>query len=92
MAGPTTTRQWQQRCRRPIGGDGIDIVDGNQGNDTALLGAGNDTLQWDPGDGSDMVEGQAGVDTLVFNGSTVNENMTFPPTASGCASSATSPT
>ena len=32
-----------------LGGDGNDFVDGNQGNDTALLGAGDDTFQWDPG-------------------------------------------
>src|SRR5439155_13094873 len=51
-----------------LGGDGNDFIDGNQGNDVALLGAGDDTFQWDPGDGSDTVEGQAGFDTLVFNG------------------------
>jgi Ca2+-binding RTX toxin-like protein len=49
-------------------------VDGNQGNDVAFLGAGNDTFQWDPGDGSDVVEGQAGTDTLLFNGNNANEN------------------
>ena len=58
-----------------LGGDGIDFVDGNQGNDVALLGAGDDAFQWDPGDGSDVVEGQAGLDQLVFNGSGANENM-----------------
>ena len=42
-----------------IGGDDDDFVDGQQGNDVALLGAGNDTFQWDPGDGSDTIEGQA---------------------------------
>ena len=52
-----------------IGGEGNDFVDGQQGNDTALLGAGDDTFQWDPGDGSDTVEGQAGTDTMLFNGS-----------------------
>ena len=56
-----------------IGGDGNDLVDGNQGNDVALLGAGDDTFQWDPGDGSDTVEGQAGTDVLAFNGSGANE-------------------
>lgn len=56
-----------------IGGDGNDFVDGNQGNDRALLGAGNDVFQWDPGDGSDIVEGQAGIDTLGFNGSAGSE-------------------
>jgi Ca2+-binding RTX toxin-like protein len=58
-----------------LGGDGTDFVDGNQGNDLALLGAGDDIFQWDPGDGSDVVEGQAGVDRMAFNGSNVTENM-----------------
>ena len=58
-----------------LGGDGNDFVDGNQGDDVALLGASNDTLQWDPGDGNDVVEGQAGTDTMVFNGSNINENI-----------------
>ena len=58
-----------------LGGDGNDFVDGQQGNDTALLGAGDDTFQWDPGDGSDVVEGQDGTDTMAFNGSNGDENM-----------------
>ena len=58
-----------------LGGDGNDFVDGNQGNDTALLGAGDDTFQWDPGDGSDIVEGQDGVDKMLFNGANINERM-----------------
>ena len=58
-----------------LGGDGNDFVDGNQGNDVALLGAGDDTFQWDPGDGSDTLEGQSGNDTMLFNGANVNENM-----------------
>jgi Ca2+-binding RTX toxin-like protein len=58
-----------------LGGDGNDFIDGNQGNDTALMGAGDDTFQWDPGDGSDIVEGQAGFDTMLFNGSNIAENM-----------------
>jgi Ca2+-binding RTX toxin-like protein len=60
---------------RLLGGDGNDFVDGNQGSDTALLGAGDDTFQWDPGDGSDIVEGQDGADALAFNGSNINEKM-----------------
>lgn len=56
-----------------LGGDGHDFIDGQQGNDTALMGAGDDTFQWDPGDGSDTLEGQAGNDTLRFNGSAANE-------------------
>jgi Ca2+-binding RTX toxin-like protein len=58
-----------------IGGDGNDFVDGNQGSDTALLGAGNDTFQWDPGDGSDTVEGGDGTDTLLFNGANIGEKI-----------------
>jgi Ca2+-binding RTX toxin-like protein len=60
---------------RLLGGDGTDFVDGQQGNDLALLGAGQDTFQWDPGDGSDTVEGQAGTDVMLFNGSDAAENM-----------------
>ncbi len=58
-----------------LGGDGNDLIDGNQGNDIALLGAGDDTFQWDPGDGSDTVEGQDGTDTMLFNANNANENM-----------------
>ena len=58
-----------------LGGDGNDFVDGNQGSDVGLLGAGDDTFQWDPGDGSDVVEGQDGTDTMAFNGSNANERM-----------------
>jgi len=58
-----------------LGGDGNDFVDGNRGNDIALLGAGDDTFQWDPGDGSDVIEGQDGFDTMLFNGSNTNENI-----------------
>ena len=46
-----------------------------QGSDTAFLGAGNDTFQWDPGDGSDTVEGQDGTDTLLFNGANIAEKI-----------------
>jgi Ca2+-binding RTX toxin-like protein len=56
-----------------IGGDGNDFIDGQQGADTALLGAGDDVFQWDPGDGSDVVEGQDGSDTMLFNGSNIGE-------------------
>jgi Ca2+-binding RTX toxin-like protein len=58
-----------------LGGDGNDFADGQQGNDVALLGAGDDTFQWDPGDGSDVVEGQDGTDAMAFNGSNTSENM-----------------
>src|SRR5262245_11993268 len=58
-----------------LGGDGNDSVDGQKGNDTALLGADDDSFQWDPGDGNDIVEGQDGFDTLIFNASNVNETV-----------------
>src|SRR5947207_11380487 len=48
---------------------------GGRGNDTALLGNGNDIFTWNPGEGSDVVEGQAGTDTLVFNGANIAENI-----------------
>jgi Ca2+-binding RTX toxin-like protein len=64
-----------------LGGDGIDFVDGQQGNDIALLGAGDDVFQWDPGDGSDVVEGQDGFDRMRFNGSNASEN--FDVSANG---------
>jgi Ca2+-binding RTX toxin-like protein len=63
------------------GGGDQDVLDGNQGTDLVLLGAGDDTFQWDPGDGSDTIEGQAGTDTLVFNGSNAAESMNM--TANG---------
>ena len=64
-----------------LGGDGNDFIDGQQGNDTAFLGAGDDVFQWDPGDGSDTVEGQDGTDTMLFNGSAIDEN--FDVSANG---------
>jgi len=63
------------------GGDGSDAVDGGKGNDTAILGAGNDTFRWDNGEGSDVIEGQDGTDTMRFNGAAVAENVTL--TANG---------
>src|SRR6266536_5319679 len=50
-------------------------IDGGDGNDTTLLGAGEDTFVWDPGDGSDTVEGQDGADTMRFNGANVTERV-----------------
>ena len=58
-----------------LGGGGNDFIDGQQGNDVALMGAGDDTFQWDPGDGNDILEGQADRDTMVFNGSNVAERI-----------------
>jgi Ca2+-binding RTX toxin-like protein len=60
-----------------LGGDGNDFIDGQQGVDVALMGAGNDTFQWDPGDGNDTIEGQADADTLLFNGSAIGEIFEF---------------
>jgi Ca2+-binding RTX toxin-like protein len=64
-----------------LAGDGNDFVDGATGNDLALLGAGDDTFQWDPGEGSDTIEGQAGHDAMTFNGANVGEN--FDVSANG---------
>jgi Ca2+-binding RTX toxin-like protein len=58
-----------------FGGSGNDFVDGNIGADSARLGPGNDTFQWDPGDGSDAVDGEAGSDSLAFNGSNIGEKI-----------------
>ena len=55
------------------GGNDDDFLDGQQGNDSLLMGAGDDTFQWDPGDGLDVVEGQAGNDRILFNGSNIGE-------------------
>jgi Ca2+-binding RTX toxin-like protein len=64
-----------------FGGSDDDKVDGNQGNDVALLGSGDDSFTWDPGDASDKVDGQRGDDTLIFNGSGVAEK--FDASANG---------
>jgi Ca2+-binding RTX toxin-like protein len=50
-------------------------VNGGAGTDTALLGAGNDRFQWNPGEGSDVIDGGRGHDTHEFNGSAGNERM-----------------
>jgi predicted ester cyclase len=60
---------------RLLGGDDHDFVDGQEGDDVALLGAGDDRFQWEPGDNSDVVEGQAGTDLLLFFGSGASENI-----------------
>jgi Ca2+-binding RTX toxin-like protein len=58
-------------------GPGNDLVDGGKGNDTAYLGAGDDTFRWDNGEGSDVIEGQDGLDTMLFNGAQVAEQVTL---------------
>src|SRR4051812_29529324 len=65
-----------------LGGGGDDHVDGNRGTDTALMGGGADTFEWDPGDGNDTVEGQAGRDALQFNGSNIAEKLVVTPNGS----------
>ena len=72
-----------------IGGDGDDALDGNQANDVAFMGVGDDTFRWDPGDGSDVIEGEDGSDTLSSTAPTPARPSTFRPTASGSSSSAT---
>src|SRR5205814_7747410 len=57
------------------GGDGNDSVDGNGGNEAALLGDGDDSFVWDPGDGSDTIEGGDGTDTMLFNGANAAEQV-----------------
>jgi Ca2+-binding RTX toxin-like protein len=58
-----------------LGGDDDDFIFGDNGNDLALLGAGDDVFQWNPGDGNDTVEGEAGFDTLLFFGANIDENI-----------------
>jgi Ca2+-binding RTX toxin-like protein len=50
-------------------------VVGDNGNDVAFLGAGDDIFDWAPGDGNDTVEGQGGTDQLRFFGSNAAENI-----------------
>ena len=58
-----------------LGGDGNDFIFGDNGNDIAVMGAGDDVFQWNPGDGNDTLEGQDGVDTMLFFGANVAENI-----------------
>lgn len=58
-----------------LGGD--DVIAGGLGNDTALLGDGDDRFTWDPGEGSDVVKGGRGTDTLEFNGADAAETFTI---------------
>ena len=54
-------------------------MDGNRGDDVALLGEQDDSFTWDPGDGSDVVEGRDGNDTMRFAGSDVAERFALTP-------------
>ena len=58
-----------------LGGIGPDFIFGDNGNDTALMGAGDDVFQWNPGDGNDTIEGQDHADTMLFFGSNAAENI-----------------
>ena len=58
-----------------LGGAGNDFNFGDDGDDVAFMGAGNDVFQWDPGDDNDTIEGQDGTDELLFNGANVAENI-----------------
>ena len=57
---------------------GNDDVAGGLGDDTAILGDGDDRFTWDPGEGSDDVEGGRGSDTLEFNGSDASSSSRSP--------------
>ena len=58
-----------------VGGEGDDLLNGGDGNDVALMGAGDDAFVWNPGDDNDKLEGQDGTDAMLFNGSSVAENI-----------------
>ena len=58
-----------------LGGDDDDFIFGDNGDDVASMGAGDDAFQWDPGDGNDVIEGQDGIDEMLFFGSNANENI-----------------
>ena len=58
-----------------LGGDDGDFIFGDNGDDLALMGAGNDVFQWNPGDGNDTLEGQADADTMLFFGANIAENI-----------------
>ena len=55
---------------------------GGDGNDTALLGSGNDRFTWNPGDDDDVVEGDSGSDELDFNGANAAELIGVAPNGS----------
>ena len=76
-----------------LGGDGNDFVDGQQGNDVALLGAGDDTFQWDPGDGSDTSRARTAPTRWCSTAAAPTRTSTrLGQRRSGCASPATSAT
>jgi Ca2+-binding RTX toxin-like protein len=58
-----------------LGGEDADFVFGDNGNDVAIMGAGDDGFQWNPGDGNDTLEGEGGRDEMLFFGANVDENV-----------------
>jgi Ca2+-binding RTX toxin-like protein len=60
-----------------LGGDDDDSIFGDNSDDLALMGAGNDAFDWNPGDGNDTLEGQAGSDTMLFFGANVAEEISI---------------
>ena len=78
-SGERDQRRRQQRLQ--CSGERERCVDGNRGDDTGLLGAGDDSFTWDPGDGSDKVEGEAGTDTMISTAPVSRRASTSPPTA-----------
>ena len=58
-----------------LGDLGPDFIFGDNGNDIALMGSGDDVFQWNPGDGNDTIEGQDDADTMLFFGSNAAENI-----------------
>ena len=58
-----------------IGSQGNYVIQGGEGDDQALMGAGDDTFISRPKYSNDTVEGQAGTDTLLFNGSNHAESV-----------------
>jgi Ca2+-binding RTX toxin-like protein len=57
----------------------VTLSPGGDGNDTALMGAGDDVFTWNPGDDNDVLEGQAGIDRMDFNGNGSAEGFTISP-------------
>src|SRR5919198_559069 len=53
---------------------------GPNGDDVALLAAGDDTFVWNPGDDNDTLEGQDGSDRMAFNGANIAEHIDISAT------------
>ena len=51
------------------------MVNGGDGTDAGLMGAGDDAFVWNPGDDNDIIEGQDGFDTMAFNGANIAEKI-----------------